>query len=158
MCRQSLSFSKKEPISEACRTSRSAGSAGASSACTCGISRLTVLPAGVFVRQSSLSGVEDQSAREQTEISFSFKKKKYDLIALYNLVASHLAAGGRRRFLWDERAAETGGAARRNRVQRLLHGKRSPTNAALSMLRLRTVTKHVDFEDNVARQRHISTE
>ncbi|WP_050181643.1 hypothetical protein [Domibacillus robiginosus] len=54
MCKQSLSFSKKEPI----------------------------------------SGVEDQSARDQIEIFSSFKKKNYDLIALYILVASHLAASG----------------------------------------------------------------
>ncbi|WP_050181909.1 hypothetical protein [Domibacillus robiginosus] len=40
-----------------------------------------------------------------------FKLKDTTLLAPYNLVASDLAAGGQRRLLWDERAAETGGAA-----------------------------------------------
>ncbi|MCI2254757.1 hypothetical protein L2D08_10315 [Domibacillus sp. PGB-M46] len=40
-----------------------------------------------------------------------FKQKNTALLALYNLVASHLAAGGQRRLLWDWRAAETGFSA-----------------------------------------------
>ncbi|MEM1502756.1 hypothetical protein RG959_04985 [Domibacillus sp. 8LH] len=59
-----------------------------------------------------------------------FKKKDTALFALYNLVTSHLAAGEKRRLLWDERAAGTVGAARRRRAQRLPHGKRSCPDAA----------------------------
>ncbi len=52
------------------------------------------LPAGVFVRPASLSGVEDQLAKDLDRHFLLLKRKNMTLFALYTLDARHF--GGRR--------------------------------------------------------------